>query len=376
MIKFIQLLLLSTFCLAANASVSSVKIKDIARFDGVRDNAIVGYGLVVGLAGSGDSNRSKSTIQSIKNTLENFDLIVSTNDIASRNVAAVMVTASLPPFAQAGDKLDVQVSSIGDAKSLVGGSLIVTPLKAVNGEVYALAQGALSVGGYQFEKYDNVAQKNHPTVGQVPHGATVEQSINNRFIKSDGSIHLLLNTPDFTTAARVVERLKASDLPFAVEPIHASRIKLAPLTNSQELANVFSYISTIENTLVNPASNAKVVINERTGTIVSGASISIDNVVITHGSLKIAINTEFEVSQPENLFGRNIFGAETKVVPHTDVRVDESNTALYVNSKPTDIADVVDGLLKMNLIYKRHNFSVTGFKKGWRNACRNNYSIR
>ncbi|WP_448214101.1 flagellar basal body P-ring protein FlgI [Colwellia sp. MEBiC06753] len=349
MLKVIPLFLLSIFGLAANASVSSVKIKDIARFDGVRDNAIVGYGLVVGLAGSGDSNRSKFTIQSIKNTLENFDLIVSTNDIASRNVAAVMVTASLPPFAQAGDKLDVQVSSIGDAKSLVGGSLIVTPLKAVNGEVYALAQGALSVGGYQFEKYDNIAQKNHPTVGQVPHGATVEQSINNRFIKPDGSIHLLLNTPDFTTASRVVERLTALALPFNIEPIHASRIKLTPLTNSQKRADIFAYISTIENSVVNPASNAKVVINERTGTIVSGDNISIDSVVITQGSLKIAINTEFQVSQPENLFGRNVLGAETKVVPRTDISVDESNTALYVNNKPTNIADVVDGLLKMNL---------------------------
>ncbi len=343
--KLIGLLLLASQSVLAVES--TVKIKDLARFDGVRDNALTGYGLVIGLARTGDSARSKATLQSIKNTLENFDLVVTEKDIASRNVAAVLVTATLPAFAQEGDKIDVQISSIGDAKSLVGGSLILTPLKAVNGEVYALAQGELSVGGYQFEKFDNIVQKNHPTVGRIPSGATVEVSINNQFVQQDGSIHLILDEPDFTTIDRVVTRLNRLYPQLQVEGLHASRIKIAPRSGS----NLISLIAKIENTLVAPAKGAKVVVNERTGTIVSGADIMIDNVVITHGSLKLTVNTDFLVSQPTGLFvgEGGLAGVETQVIPNSEIAVEEQDTALYVTNQKVSIADVMDALLQLKL---------------------------
>lgn len=334
--------------LISSASATTVKVKDIARFDGVRDNTLTGYGLVIGLAGTGDTARSKATYQSIKNTLENFDLIVSKEDISSRNVAAVLVTSTLPAFAQEGDKLDIQVSSIGDARSLIGGTLLLTPLKAVNDEVYALAQGALSVGGYQFEKFDSSVQKNHPTVGRVPNGAIVEHSINNNFVKQDGSFHLVLDEPDFTLVSSISETLQQQYPSLDVEAIHASRIKVSSIDGFKK-GELIGYLSKIENTYVKAESGSRIVINERTGTIVSGADILVSDVVITHGELKVTINTDYQVSQPTMLFAKNPTGVQTQVIPQTEIMAQEKGSALYVNEKETNIANVVDGLLKLNL---------------------------
>lgn len=331
------------FCVTAQAG--TVRVKDITRYDGVRDNALVGYGLVVGLSGSGDSSRAESTLQSIRNTLESFGVIVSKDDIKSRNVAAVMITASLPPFAQAGDKIDVSVSSIGDARSLTGGTLLLAPLRAANEVVYALAQGPVSVGGYQFEANENIVQKNHPTVGRVLDGANIEKSINNRYHKDDGSVHLILQEPDFTTISRVADALTERFSGLQVEPMHAGRIRIAYEGKPVPI----KMMADIENTWVEPADVARVVVNERTGTIVSGADVQIGDVVISHGSLKLVINTNFVASQPYGLIGRIPSSVSTEVLKDTEIKVNESNDATYVTRSGTGIAELVQSLKKLNL---------------------------
>lgn len=341
LIPFMVLMLLSS----SHALAGSVRIKDIARYDGVRDNALVGYGLVIGLSGSGDSLRSASTLQSVRNTLENFGVIVAANEVKSRNVAAVMITTSLPAFAQAGDKIDVSVSSIGDANSLTGGTLLLAPLRAANNTVYALAQGPVSVGGYQFEANENLVQKNHPTVGRVPGGANIEKSIDNRYLKADGSVDLILTEPDFTTVSRVIDSLSARFTGLQITPVHAGRIKI-----SNHGAPVpFMQIAEIENTQVIPAEVARVVVNERTGTIVSGTEVQIGNVVISHGALKLVIKTDFIASQPYGLVGRLPDSIGTEVLRDTDINVSEKTEATYVNKEGTGIAELVQALKKLNL---------------------------
>lgn len=342
----LQVLVFIVFGLLSSLTVAStVKVKDITRFDGVRDNALVGYGIVVGLSGSGDSLRSTSTLQSIRNTLENFDIIVSTSDIKSRNVAAVMITASLPAFAQAGDKMDVVVSSIGDAKSLTGGTLLLAPLKAANDQIYALAQGPVSVGGYQFEANENVVQKNHPTVGRILAGANIEKSINNRYYQDNGAVHLILNQPDFTTIDLITKALGRRFSQLQILPLHAGRIEI---TNGNEFVPI-GLISKIENTLVETVTVATVVINERTGTIVAGTDIQVSDVVISHGSLKLVINTDFGVSQPSGLVGKIPSSIRTEVVRDTEISVSEELDATYINESGTNIADLVQSLKQLNL---------------------------
>ncbi|MFT4925226.1 MAG: flagellar P-ring protein precursor FlgI [Phenylobacterium sp.] len=339
------------WCLVAfTAQAGPVRIKDIARYDGVRDNALVGYGLVMGLAGSGDSLRSGSTLQSVRNTLENFGVIVGANEIKSRNVAAVMVTASLPAFAQEGDKVDVTVSSIGDATSLTGGTLLLAPLRAANDSIYALAQGPVSVGGYQFSTRGfstngNRIQKNHPTVGRVTGGANIEKSINNRYIKADGSVHLILAEPDFTTVSRVIESLSSEYGGLQFEPIHAGRIQIS---NSGDPVP-FELIARIENTQVVPAEVARVVVNERTGTIVSGTYVQIGNVVISHGALKLVIKTDYVASQPYGLAGRIPASIGTAILPDTEIKVSEQDEATYISKTGTGIAELVQSLKKLKL---------------------------
>lgn len=339
------LLLFIIVFLANDVFANQTRIKDIARYQGVRDNALIGYGLVTGLSGTGDSSRSKSTIQSLQNTLENFGVIIDASDIQSRNIAAVIITGQLPSFGQAGDKIDVTVSSLGDAKSLAGGTLMLASLKAANGDIYALAQGVISVGGYRFEADNNVVQKNHPTVGRVVQGATLERSINNQFVDEDGYLHLLLEKPDFTTASRVVDRLQQTIPNIDVEAIHAGKI----LIKHQDGRFPISLLSKIENVRVNPAQVAKVIVNEKTGTIVSGTQVAIGDVVISHGSLKLTIKTDYFASQPYGLFTRDNDGIRTEVLTDTDVQVEEASEATFVSQNDTTIAELVDGLKSLNL---------------------------
>src|SRR5215831_18931484 len=195
---------------AAPSHAQGVRVKDLGKIYGWRENALIGYGVVTGLAGTGDSPVNQTTRQTISNLLSQFDLVVTPAQIQSRNVAVAMVTASLPPFARPGDTLDVTVTSLGDARSLVGGALMLTPLKAPDNRVRALAQGPLSVGGYKYDLNGNVVQKNHPTTGAIPGGASVEVGVTADVLKVGQRVTFLLSDPDFTTASRIADAVNAT----------------------------------------------------------------------------------------------------------------------------------------------------------------------
>ncbi|GLR70009.1 flagellar basal body P-ring protein FlgI [Agaribacter marinus] len=339
---------LSIFCcflLLANASASSVRLKDLARIQGVQDNPLIGYGLVVGLSGTGDSNSNQATIQSLSNTLQSFNLIVDANQIKSRNVAAVMVTASLPAYAQSGDTLEVNVSSIGDARSLQGGTLLLTPLEAANGDIYALAQGPLSVGGYRFDFNGNRVQKNHPTVGVVPNGANVEKSIDYHFDIENSGLTLVLNEPDFTTAQRIIDAISTKFPSSKIESNHPGKINLQ-LSSNQPLMQLMSKIESIE---VRPDNFARVVINERNGTVVAGAGVRIDDVVISHGELKLRIETEFSASQPNGFFRQTGESIGSLVIANSDIEVTEGGKGEIHALPGASIGELVDALKALNL---------------------------
>lgn len=325
-------------------SYGAIRLKELARIEGARDNDIVGYGIVVGLAGTGDSARSKATMQSITNTLAGFGINVLPEDVNSRNVASVIVTAKLPAFSQPGDSIDVSVSSLGDSRSLVGGTLLMTPLKAVNNKIYALAQGQVSVGGFKFDFNGNVVQKNHPTVGIIPSGASVERSTAAEMVSADGKINVILHSPDFTTANRVKQALNAHYGEPRAAALHAGKIAIAVPQGSYDLVDMITIIENIELT---PDQVAKVVINERTGTVVSGGNVRIDDVTISHGELKVIIATEFSVSQPDfgsfNRIGASP-GVRSIVVPNTTIDVTETVAAAVDLPAGTSISDLVTAL--------------------------------
>lgn len=325
----------------------AVRLKDLGRIDGVRDNALIGYGLVTGLAGTGDSARSRATVQSVANMLMQFGITVGSDQINSRNVAAVMVIATLPAFARPGDKLDVNVSSLGDARSLLGGTLLMTPLTGPDRKVHALAQGPVSVGGFKYDLNGNVVQKNHPTAGNVPGGAIVELGPVTQIVKEGNLINVLLFQPDFTTAGRIATSLNASlgrDLAKATD---AERIELK--VTDTERDNLVGFLTQIENVAIAPDQRARVIVNERTGTVVSGGDVKISHVTISHGDLKVSIVTDYLVSQPSLLFrpGPDI---RTQVVPSTriDVKENESGGSVSLGAGAS-VADLVAALNRIKV---------------------------
>lgn len=330
-------------CLAS-LQVSAMRVKDLGRFEGWRDNQLVGYGLVTGLAGTGDTSRSKATQQSLANMLKQFDLNISIDQINSRNAAAVMITATLPPFARPGDKLDVTVTSIGDARSLVGGTLLLTPLKAANGQVYSLAQGAISVGGYRYDSYGNLLQKNHPTVGQIPAGALVENTVSANIVRND-SVTLLLTTPDYTTANRVAQAINMALGGMPATAIDASRVNIRLVTDDP--AALVTLLSQVENVQVTPDQRSRVVINERTGTVVSGGNAMISAVTVVHGDLKVAVSTDYQVSQPGLIYHGGP-GIQTAIVPQTQIAVDETKSTAINLRGQSSVADLVQALNKIH----------------------------
>jgi len=340
-------LLILSVCLAGSFAVSTqagTRLKDIARIEGARSNDIVGYGIVVGLAGSGDSPRSKATMQSVTNALLQFGINIPADDVNTRNVAAVIITATLPPFSQPGDKLDVNVSSLGDARSLVGGTLLMAPLRAVNEKVYALAQGQVSVGGFQFDFNGNLVQKNHPTVGMIPGGASVERSTVDELVSEQGTVNILLNEPDFTTASRLKTALGEKLGEANVSALHAGKVSVALNGGDIDLVEL---IMEIENTEITPDQIARVVINERTGTVISGGNVEIGEVTISHGEIRVVISTDYQVSQP-NLGNFNVGGTapgvRTVVVPDTEIDVTERVAEAVDLPSGTSISDLVTAL--------------------------------
>jgi flagellar P-ring protein precursor FlgI len=327
---------------AAAGQSAGVAIKDLGRIDGWRHNPMVGYGLVTGLAGTGDSPRNRATRQSISNMLAQFGLYVPIDQVQSRNAAAVMVTASLPAFARPGDRVDVTVTSIGDAKSLLGGTLLLTPLRASDNQVRALAQGAIAVGGYQYELNGNVQQKNHPTVGVVPLGATIEQGISTQVVSPSGTVRFVLSEADYAMADRVAAAINREVSGSTATARDASSVEIAVPPG----ASVVSFLTRIEGLSVEPVQRARVVINERTGTVVSGGDVRVSMVTISHGDLKVSIVTENLVSQPL-LVRQTGPDVRTVVVPNTRISVAESGaTSLSLPGTHT-VADLVAALSKV-----------------------------
>ncbi len=314
----------------------AVRIKDMASIKGVRANQLVGYGLVVGLDGTGDGKKSKFTIQSMVSMLEKMGISVGEKDVAVSNVAAVMVTANLPPFARSGARIDALVSSIGDASNLQGGTLLLTPLKAVNGKVYAATQGPVVTGGFAASGAGGSIQKNFPTVGRILNGAIIEKELENDF-SAKRSLSLNLNQPDFTTATRMASIINSQ---FYDNIAHASDSGTVEVRVPERyIGNIVGLIAMLEVLEVTPDTIAKVVINERTGTVVMGENVRISKLAIAHGNLSIVIRESPNVSQPPPFSG-----GDTVVTPNTELAVEEGMNRLMLLEPGVSIGDLVKAL--------------------------------
>ncbi len=331
------LVLTTSFGLPSIASAAEARIKDLVDFQSVRGNDLVGYGLVVGLAGTGDSLRnSPFTEEALANVLERLGVNVQGENFRPRNVAAVLVTAALPPFARAGSRVDVTVSAIGDAKSLLGGALVMTPLNAADGKIYAVAQGPLLAGGEAFAGEAASITKGVPTAGVIPNGARVEREVDFALSELE-TVHLAVRDPDFTTASRIQQRINQFlGLPLATA--------LDPGTVSLQVpaarrAAIAGFIAEIESLTVQPDQPARVVVDQRSGTIVMGADVRISTVAVSQGNLTVRITEVPQVSQP------NPFAAgQTVVVPRTGIDVQQSNSKMAVVEGGTNLAELVAGL--------------------------------
>lgn len=314
--------------------IEAARIKDLAKVHGVRDNQLLGYGLVVGLNGTGDSTKSDFTLKSVINMLRNFGITVSENDIKTKNVAAVIITAKLPAFAKPGDNIDINVASMGDAKSLQGGVLLQTPLQAANGEVYAVGQGPISIGGYTASGGGSKTTKNFPTTGTIPSGAIVERYTNTN-LAEDGYIRLSINQPDFTTANRIARKINSTWGNIAVAS-DAGTVNVEIPYGGDDIVN---FIARLEELPIDPDQAAKVVLNERTGTIVMGGNVGISEVAVSQGGLTVTINKQVDVVQPNPFTtGRPV------IVENTTVDVQEQEANLIVLPASANVGDVVTAL--------------------------------
>lgn len=321
----------------------SARVKDISDIYGIRDNKLTGYGLVTGLQRTGDTMRNEATVQSLSKRLQGLGVTLTPSQIRSRNVAIVMVTATLPSSARPGQKIDVVVSSAGDAVSLQGGVLQMTPMLAPNGQAYALAQGPLAVGGFSVEAGGTASQKNHATVGQVPLGATVEKENPNRLnLLQMKQLDLLLRYPDFTTSKRMADAINVATGDEIAIAVDASAIAVKIPEDYQK--DIVSFIALIEMVDVQVDVPAKVVVNERTGTVVMGAGVVISSVAVAHGGLSISVTKEEAVSQP------NIGAAgNTAVTESNTVVTEEEDGSLSMIGGNVTIGELVNALNKMGV---------------------------
>jgi flagellar P-ring protein precursor FlgI len=298
---------------AAGWADQNVKIKNVAKIEGARSNQLFGYGLVIGLDGTGDTQQALFTAQSVANMLQKFGVTVPADRLKIKNVAAVIVTADLPPFVRPGAKIDINVSSLGDCRSLQGGTLLQTPLQAANGQVYAVAQGSISTGGFTAGSEGTKVSKNHTTVGRIPNGAIIEQAVPTAL--TDGNaIHVLLNNPEFTTAVRVAQAVNDKLGPGSARALDAATIEVK--AGSQDVIGLIADVGELS---VVESAIAKVIVNERTGTVVIGSDVKLSPVAVSHGSLSVEVATETQVSQP-NVLSKT---GTTEVVQNTTVQATE-----------------------------------------------------
>ena len=315
------------------------RLKDIAQIEGIRDNQLIGYGLVVGLAGTGDKQQTIFSVQTLSNMLQRMGVNVQSqlSTIQVRNIAAVFVTATLPPFARPGLKIDVTISSIGDAKSLAGGTLLLTPLNAADGKVYAAAQGPLVIGGYSAGTSANAKVVNHPTVGRIPQGALVERD-SSLDLAQISMVSFLLRDPDFRTAQEASEAINHEMGINLAHAVDSRRIQLADYHSTG--LDLPTLLSRIQEVNVHTKPPARVIVNERTGTVVMGGNVTISACAILHGNLSIQVSTQLQVSQPNPLSKTG----ETKVVPQTTVEAKESPLQAVQLKEGATVEELVRGL--------------------------------
>jgi flagellar P-ring protein precursor FlgI len=324
----------------ANAIAEPVAIKGLGRFAGWRDNALIGYGIVVGLAGSGDTTRSAVTRQALRNVYSRLGASVSEDDISSRNVAVVIVVASLPPSASVGDRIAVTVSSAGDARSLAGGTLLMTPLSGPDQHVYALAQGPLLAGGDNFESQFNLRQRNYPTTARLEDGATVEAAVNANLVSDDGSLGFLLDQPDFTTANRIADAINAR---FGTNTAWAKSAEEVRIRYSDASDRLTGFLASVETLSVEPDRTPRVVVNERTGTVVAGGDVTIDSVVVSQGDVRVTVTAQTDASQPAFIAGYR-GDIRSLIITNTNLDVDRSSNNVVARFPNTTVADLVQGL--------------------------------
>ncbi len=337
--RFRLLPILLLFAAPLRAAPLGIRLKDLVGVEGIRDNQLVGYGLVVGLNGTGDKNTTIFSTQSLANLLQRMGVTVSPTAVLVRNTAAVLVTADLPPFAQPGTRIDITVAAIGDANNLRGGLLVLTPLKASDGQVYAAAQGSVVTGGFIAGRGGNSQTVNHPTAGLVPNGAIVEKPAPS--VEPTVRVRLQLKQADSTTAARISSVINAK---FGSDTSHPAQAE-NPAMVSVEMPAAFhgkavEFMGELENLLVEPDRPAKVVINERTGTIVLGKDVRIAPVAILHGTLTVEIQTSLNVSQPAPLSN-----GQTTVTPEVNVAAKEEKARNVVLKQGASVEELVRALM-------------------------------
>ena len=329
----------------ASGQALADRLKDLTSIAGVRTNQLVGYGVVVGLAGTGDGS-SGLTLQSLQSMVSQFGLVTDAANLTAKNAAAVMVTAEMPAFMKPGQKLDVTVSTVGGAKSLRGGMLLMTPLLGADGETYAIAQGSLVVGGLGVTGNDGSSViVNVPTVGRIPRGASIERMVETPFQSTD-NVLLNLHQGDFSTAMRLAEAVNEVFGPEVATPLDASTVKIrAPKDPSQKV----SFISLLENIEIEPARPAaKVIVNSRTGTIVIGGNVRVTPSVVTHGSLTVRINEDPQVTPTANV-AQNAQGAvvtpgQPVVTDDSEIVIEEEPARAFIFDPGVELSDVVDAI--------------------------------
>ena len=326
------------FAVLQGTVVHAARLKDIAEVEGVRGNQLYGYGIVVGLNGTGDGNQIQFTTKGLSNLLENMGIRVNPEDIRVKNVASVMVTATLPAFAKPGTRLDISLASMGDAKSLLGGTLLFTPMKGADGNVYAVAQGPVTVGGFSVESGGgDAAVQNHPTSGLIAQGAIVERGIPFDLFQSQ-RIRIVLREPDFTTMTRVVQRINDDfNRPLAVA-VDAGAVEI-PL-GKDLMRDPISLMARLEQLEVQQDRVARVVVNERTGTVVMGEDVTLGRVALAHGNLNIVIRNQNQAIQPQPFSERG----DTAIVSNTDITLGEDVKKLSIVGGDVTLREVIDAL--------------------------------